>query len=164
MLKLLWLFNSQPDAMEYLMQHNCGIKSIPGTSFINQKLTALASRQLQDMLTVTRNIQPEWITSLARETQFLFGYGLRSEILKAAGFGGQRSLYYYANKLKLSNVRIFRQKVRIPRTKIFEAAQKVMENPSQIKNGMLDVEYLDEEGTGVGPTLEFYSLLSQDIR
>jgi len=74
-------------------------------------------------------------------------------------------LYYYANKFKLSNVRIFRQKVKIPREKIFEAGQKVMESLAQIRHGMLDVEYYDEEGTGVGPTLEFYCpLLSKDIR
>jgi E3 ubiquitin-protein ligase TRIP12 len=33
-----------------------------------------------------------------------------------------------------------------------------------IKTGMLDIEYLHEEGTGVGPTLEFYSLLAKEIR
>jgi E3 ubiquitin-protein ligase TRIP12 len=39
-----------------------------------------------------------------------------------------------------------------------------MGDKSLITTGILDVVYVDEEGTGIGPTLEFYSLLSAQIR
>ena len=32
------------------------------------------------------------------------------------------------------------------------------------KRAFLEIEYKDEVGTGLGPTLEFYSLLSDEIR
>jgi len=55
-----------------------------------------------------------------------------------------------------------RQKVRISRTRILESAVKVMEmygaSPS-----VLEVEYFEEVGTGLGPTLEFYSTVSKEF-
>jgi len=32
------------------------------------------------------------------------------------------------------------------------------------KRTLLEVEFVKEEGTGLGPTLEFYSLISQMLR
>lgn len=56
--------------------------------------------------------------------------------------------------------RLQRQKVRISRSRILESAIKVMElygaSPS-----ILEVEYFEEVGTGLGPTLEFYSSVSK---
>jgi len=58
--------------------------------------------------------------------------------------------------------RLQRQKVRISRSKILESAVKVMElygaSPS-----ILEVEYFEEVGTGLGPTLEFYSTVSKEF-
>lgn len=58
--------------------------------------------------------------------------------------------------------RLQRQKVRISRPRILESAMKVMElygaSPS-----LLEVEYFDEVGTGLGPTLEFYSIVSIEL-
>jgi len=58
--------------------------------------------------------------------------------------------------------RLQRQKVRISRTRILESAVKVMEmygaSPS-----VLEVEYFEEVGTGLGPTLEFYSTVSKEF-
>jgi len=68
MLKLLFLFNNNPEVIGYFIQNSCTPRTVSPNSFINQKLTALAARQLQDMLTITRNIQPEWIALLAKET------------------------------------------------------------------------------------------------
>lgn len=58
--------------------------------------------------------------------------------------------------------RLQRQKVRISRNRILESAVKVMElygaSPS-----ILEVEYFEEVGTGLGPTLEFYSSVSKEL-
>lgn len=58
--------------------------------------------------------------------------------------------------------RLQRQKVRISRVRILESAIKVMElygaSPS-----VLEVEYFEEVGTGLGPTLEFYSSVSREF-
>lgn len=52
--------------------------------------------------------------------------------------------------------RIVRQKVRISRAQLLESCAKVMQLYGNA-NGILEVEYFDEIGTGLGPTLEFYS-------
>jgi E3 ubiquitin-protein ligase TRIP12 len=33
-----------------------------------------------------------------------------------------------------------------------------------MRRAMLEVTYKDEEGTGIGPTLEFYNLLGKEIK
>ena len=46
---------------------------------------------------------------------------------------------------------------------MLEAAVKVMELYARNK-AVLEVEYFDEVGTGLGPTLEFYTLVSQELQ
>lgn len=58
--------------------------------------------------------------------------------------------------------RIVRQKVRISRSQLLESCAKVLELYGT-SNGILEVEYFDEIGTGLGPTLEFYSLVSKEF-
>ncbi|VAH41149.1 unnamed protein product [Triticum turgidum subsp. durum] len=59
--------------------------------------------------------------------------------------------------------RLQRQKVRVSRNRILDSAAKVMEMFSNQK-AVLEVEYFGEVGTGLGPTLEFYTLLSHDLQ
>lgn len=42
--------------------------------------------------------------------------------------------------------------------KLFEYAVRLLEFHASRK-AVLEVEYIDEEGTGLGPTLEFYALV-----
>ena len=58
--------------------------------------------------------------------------------------------------------RLQRQKVRISRAKILESALKVMDLYGSSQS-ILEVEYFEEVGTGLGPTLEFYSLVSKEF-
>src|SRR5271169_2185159 len=58
--------------------------------------------------------------------------------------------------------RLQRQKVRISRTRILESALKVMELYGASQS-ILEVEYFEEVGTGLGPTLEFYSTVSKEF-
>jgi len=59
--------------------------------------------------------------------------------------------------------RLPRQKVRISRTRVMDSALKVMDLYASHK-AMLEVEYFGEVGTGLGPTLEFYTLVSRELR
>jgi E3 ubiquitin-protein ligase TRIP12 len=58
--------------------------------------------------------------------------------------------------------RLQRQKVRISRQKILESALKVMDLYGASQS-ILEVEYFEEVGTGLGPTLEFYSTVSKEF-
>jgi hypothetical protein len=53
--------------------------------------------------------------------------------------------------------------VRISRQRVLDSAIRVMELYSGQK-ALLEVEYFGEVGTGLGPTLEFYSLVSHELR
>lgn len=59
-------------------------------------------------------------------------------------------------------LKIGKQKVKIHRESLIQDASKVMQTLQ--KRSLLEIEYHDEVGTGLGPTLEFYSLLSQQLR
>jgi E3 ubiquitin-protein ligase TRIP12 len=58
--------------------------------------------------------------------------------------------------------RLQRQKVRISRKYLLESAIKVFELYGS-SSSVLEVEYFEEVGTGLGPTLEFYSLVSKEL-
>lgn len=53
--------------------------------------------------------------------------------------------------------------VRISRKRILESATKVFEMYGASR-AVLEIEYFGEVGTGLGPTLEFYTMLSHDLQ
>lgn len=53
--------------------------------------------------------------------------------------------------------------VRISRKRIMESAMKVFEMYGSSR-AVLEIEYFNEVGTGLGPTLEFYTMLSHDFQ
>ena len=143
--------------------------------FVNTKLTAKLNRQLEEPLIVASNCLPGWSEDLARFYPFLFPFETRHLFLQSTSFGYSRSMTRWQNAQSTEDSRrdrhrderpflgrLQRQKVRISRTRILESAVKVMElygaSPS-----VLEVEYFEEVGTGLGPTLEFYSTVSKEF-
>ncbi|KAG1222299.1 hypothetical protein G6F68_020680 [Rhizopus microsporus] len=58
--------------------------------------------------------------------------------------------------------RMERQKVRIVRSQMLESAIKIFDLFGS-SPGVLEIEYVGEEGTGLGPTLEFYASTSKEF-
>ncbi|KAK7627462.1 thyroid hormone receptor interactor 12 [Phyllosticta citricarpa] len=151
------------------------INAEPLSQFVNTKLTAKLNRQLEEPLIVASNCLPSWSEDLARLYPFLFPFETRHLFLQSTSFGYSRSMIRWQNAQSSNDTRhdrhrndrpplgrVQRQKVRISRNKILESAVKVMElygsSPS-----VLEVEYFEEVGTGLGPTLEFYSTVSKEF-
>ncbi|KAI9718739.1 MAG: hypothetical protein M1812_003913 [Candelaria pacifica] len=147
----------------------------PLAQFVNTKLTAKLNRQLEEPLIVASNCIPSWSEDLARLYPFLFPFETRHLFLQSTSFGYSRSMSRWQSAQPTADARqdrrrddrpflgrLQRQKVRISRTRILESAVKVMElygaSPS-----VLEVEYFEEVGTGLGPTLEFYSNVSKEF-
>lgn len=147
----------------------------PLSQFVNTKLTAKLNRQLEEPLIVASNCLPSWSEDLARLYPFLFPFETRHLFVQSTSFGYSRSMTRWQNSQPTSDSRhdrhrderpflgrLQRQKVRISRTRILESAMKVMHlyghSPS-----VLEVEYFEEVGTGLGPTLEFYSSVSKEF-
>ncbi|KAI1764948.1 hypothetical protein GGR53DRAFT_288144 [Hypoxylon sp. FL1150] len=146
----------------------------PLSQFVNTKLTAKLNRQLEEPLIVASNCLPGWSEDLARLYPFLFPFETRHLFLQSTSFGYARSMSRWQNaQQEESNRRdrrderpflgrLQRQKVRISRSKILESALKVMELYGSSQS-ILEVEYFEEVGTGLGPTLEFYSTVSKEF-
>ncbi|KAG9256818.1 uncharacterized protein F5Z01DRAFT_672051 [Emericellopsis atlantica] len=147
----------------------------PLSQFVNTKLTAKLNRQLEEPLIVASNCLPGWSEDLARLYPFLFPFETRHLFLQSTSFGYARSMAKWQSTQANDNDnrrdrmndrpplgRMQRQKVRISRGMILEAAIKVMDLYGASQS-ILEVEYFEEVGTGLGPTLEFYSTVSREF-
>ncbi|KAL2537776.1 E3 ubiquitin-protein ligase [Forsythia ovata] len=150
-----------------------GVK-VPHEEFINSKLTPKLARQIQDALALCSGSLPSWCYQLTKACPFLFPFETRRQYFYSTAFGLSRALYRLqqqqgadghgsTNEREVRVGRLQRQKVRVSRNRILDSAAKVMEMYSSQK-AVLEVEYFGEVGTGLGPTLEFYTLLSHDLQ
>jgi E3 ubiquitin-protein ligase TRIP12 len=147
---------------------------VPREDFVNNKLTPKLSRQIQDVLALCSGSLPSWCYQLTKSCPFLFPFETRRQYFYSTAFGLSRALYRLQQQQGADNTnssserevrvgRLQRQKVRVSRNRILDSAAKVMEMFSSQK-AVLEVEYFGEVGTGLGPTLEFYTLLSHDLQ
>ncbi|XP_010690374.2 E3 ubiquitin-protein ligase UPL3 [Beta vulgaris subsp. vulgaris] len=142
------------------------------SEFVNSKLTPKLARQIQDALALCSGSLPSWCYQLTKACPFLFPFETRRQFFYSTAFGLSRALYRLqqqqgegqgSNEREVRVGRLQRQKVRVSRNRILDSAAKVMEMYSSQK-AVLEVEYFGEVGTGLGPTLEFYTLLSHDLQ
>ncbi|CAI4045003.1 putative ubiquitin-protein ligase UFD4 SKDI_11G2020 [Saccharomyces kudriavzevii IFO 1802] len=148
--------------------HSSGIKS---DCFINSKLSAKLARQLDEPLVVASGALPDWSLFLTRKFPFLFPFDTRMFFLQCTSFGYGRLIQVWKNKSKSSKDsrndealqqlgRITRRKLRISRKTIFATGLKILSKYG-CSPDVLEIEYQEEAGTGLGPTLEFYSVVSK---
>lgn len=149
-------------------------RALSETTFINNKLTAKLTRQLEEPMIVVSSCLPDWALDLPQNFPFLFPFATRYNYLQSTSFGYARLILKWQNQQGRSQDssrrdegigflgRLQRQKVRISRKHILESAVKVFELYGS-SSSILEVEYFDEVGTGLGPTLEFYSLVSKEF-
>jgi E3 ubiquitin-protein ligase TRIP12 len=141
---------------------------VPPSDFISVKISSKLMRQLQDPLTLCSGMLPEWCRQLSSRFNFMFPFEDRRFYFCTTSFGLSRALHAMQQRLSDSQVefkvgRIPRQKVRLSRARMLESAIKVMEMYSA-QRSILEVQFYGEVGTGLGPTLEFYTLVSQEIQ
>ncbi|KAJ7561778.1 hypothetical protein O6H91_03G040800 [Diphasiastrum complanatum] len=147
---------------------------VPQEEFLSSKLTPKLARQMQDALALCSGGLPAWCHQLTRACPFLFPFETRRLYFYSTAFGLSRALQRLqqqqnadgpapSNDRELRVGRLQRQKVRVSRNQILDSATKVMEMYCGHK-AVLEVEYFGEVGTGLGPTLEFYTLLSHELQ
>ncbi|KAJ6840622.1 E3 ubiquitin-protein ligase UPL3 [Iris pallida] len=147
---------------------------VPSEEFLNSKLTPKLARQIQDAFALCSGSLPSWCYQLTKACPFLFPFDTRRQYFYSTAFGLSRALHRLQQQQSADNHgslserevrvgRLQRQKVRVSRNRILDSAAKVMEMYSSHK-AVLEVEYFGEVGTGLGPTLEFYTLLSHDLQ
>lgn len=175
LLNILHALNANLDDVLAENKETLKLNTEPLSQFVNTKLTAKLNRQLEEPLIVASNCLPSWSEDLARLYPFLFPFETRHLFLQSTSFGYARSMTRWQNAQSADESRrdrhrderpflgrLQRQKVRISRSKILESALKVLELYGASQS-VLEVEYFEEVGTGLGPTLEFYSTVSKEF-
>lgn len=145
---------------------------LPPADFLNSKIAAKASRQLQDPLVIMTGNLPNWLQQIASACPFLFPFETRQLLFYATSFDRDRALQRLLDMTpELSSTdsqervtpRLDRRKRTISREDILKQAEQVMQDLASSK-ALLEVQYENEVGTGLGPTLEFYALVSKELQ
>jgi E3 ubiquitin-protein ligase TRIP12 len=153
-----------------------GRSILPKSAFVNNKLTTKLTRQLEEPTIVASSRLPDWALDLPQNFPFLFPFATRYNFLQSTSFGYARLIIHWQSqqgRVQDSSSsrrgedisflgRLQRQKVPILRKHILESAIKVFEM-YRSSSLVLEVEYFEEVGTGLGPSLEFYSLASREF-
>ena len=162
LLKLLYSINEALPIFIPQLLHTISLNKLSLLAFKSSKLSSLLSRQIQEQNLFLQSLHPRitpdtvpvsgsvpsWIRCLPKTCKFLFPYNVREN-------------YLYSFVIR---VPITKQKIKAQRGRLLENAISVLNDTNLIKQGSLEIEYEDEVGTGIGPSLEFFSLVSKDIR
>uniref|UniRef100_A0A1A9UR52 E3 ubiquitin-protein ligase n=1 Tax=Glossina austeni TaxID=7395 RepID=A0A1A9UR52_GLOAU len=142
------------------------------TEFIHSKITAKANRQLQDPLVIMTGNLPQWLPQIGMACPFLFPFETRHLLFYATSFDRDRALQRLLDATPDLNSaesservapRLDRRKRAISRQDILKQAEHVMQEFGHSR-ALLEIQYENEVGTGLGPTLEFYALVSAELQ
>jgi E3 ubiquitin-protein ligase HECTD1 len=150
--------------------------------FFSKKITNKLVQQLQDALVLASNSTPEWCQHLTVSCPLLFPFETRQLYFSATAFGPSRAIVWLQNKRDATLERLrgpsprredtheFRvgrlkhERVCVPRDDtLLEWAMQLMKQHAERK-AVLEIEFKGEEGTGLGPTLEFYALVAAELQ
>uniref|UniRef100_A0A3Q3GR66 E3 ubiquitin-protein ligase n=1 Tax=Labrus bergylta TaxID=56723 RepID=A0A3Q3GR66_9LABR len=157
----------------YLYENAVCKEIIPNSEFINSKLTAKANRQLQDPLVIMTGNIPTWLIELGKTCPFFFPFDTRQMLFYVTAFDRDRAMQRLLDTNPEINQsdsqdsrvapRLDRKKRTINRDELLKQAESVMQDLGSSR-AMLEIQYENEVGTGLGPTLEFYALVSQELQ
>lgn len=155
---------------------------VPKDEFVSKKITNKLNQQIQDALVLSSESHPSWCEKLTFNVPMLFPFETRQVFFASTAFGTSRSIVWLQSQ-RDSNLdrirgpsprredphefrvgRLRHERVKVPRGEnILDWAVQVMEVHADRK-AILEIEFLDEEGTGLGPTLEFYALVAAELQ
>lgn len=134
---------------------------------VNTKLTAKLTQQLHEPLVVASGQLPPWALVWPHTHAFLFAFATRLAYVRRTALGRAVSLAALASDSDDDTIQALaqrpRQKVRIARDALLPSAIKVLEVYGA-RASILEVEYFDEVGSGLGPTLEFYAMVARECQ
>lgn len=147
--------------------------AIPLKEFINSKLTVKANRQLQDPLVIMTGTLPNWLSEIAYACPFMFPFDTRYLLFYVVCFDRERALQrLLENTPDFNSIdsrdrplvpRLEKRKRIVSRSDIFKGAETLFNDLGSTRS-LLEIQYESEVGTGLGPTLEFYALVSKEFQ
>ncbi|XP_065182623.1 E3 ubiquitin-protein ligase HECTD1-like [Sycon ciliatum] len=150
--------------------------------FVSKKITNKLLQQVQDPLAISSDALPSWCEHLVAVCPMLFPFDVRQMFFAASAFGVTRSVVWLQNKrdqqlsersrggssrhddMEFRLGRLKHERVKVPRgDDVLNWAVNIMRVHAEHKS-ILEVEFENEYGTGLGPTLEFYALVSAQLQ
>ncbi|GMT23830.1 hypothetical protein PFISCL1PPCAC_15127 [Pristionchus fissidentatus] len=157
--------------------------------FISEKITHKLKQELSDPLVVSAGILPAWCAKLVFDYPCLFSIETRQLYLQATSFGVSRSIVWLQSRrdaalersrggtsaalatarrddqyeFRLGRIKHERVKISRNEDELLEQAIRLLRFHADRK-AVLEIEYTGEEGTGLGPTLEFYALVAAELQ
>uniref|UniRef100_A0A182X9J8 E3 ubiquitin-protein ligase n=1 Tax=Anopheles quadriannulatus TaxID=34691 RepID=A0A182X9J8_ANOQN len=169
MLRIINALNRHWATLYFSVPH---LPIVPQAEFIHSKIAAKASRQLQDPLVIMTGNLPQWLQQIAVACPFLFPFETRHLLFYAVSFDRDRALQRLldttpdlnsADTSERVTPRLDRRKRAISREDILKQAESIIQDFGHSK-ALLEIQYENEVGTGLGPTLEFYALVSTELQ
>ncbi|KAI5744744.1 hypothetical protein M8J76_004851 [Diaphorina citri] len=159
-------------------------ETVLGTEeFTSKKMTNKLVQQIQDPLVLASGALPPWCEELNTSCPFLFPFETRQLYFNCTSFGASRSIVWLQTQRDVSLERqrvtgisqrrddthefrvgrLKHERVKVPRAgdKLLAWAKQVMLVHCDHKSIL---EFQGEEGTGLGPTLEFYALVAAELQ
>lgn len=152
--------------------------------FTSKKITNKLLQQIQDPLVLSSGALPSWCEELNHSCPFLFPFETRQLFFNCTAFGASRSIVWLQTQRDVTLERqrapglsprredphefrvgrLKHERVKVPRgEQLLDWAMQVMRIHADRKS-ILEVEFQGEEGTGLGPTLEFYALVAAELQ
>ncbi|CAI5764133.1 E3 ubiquitin-protein ligase HECTD1 isoform X5 [Podarcis lilfordi] len=151
--------------------------------FTSKKITTKILQQIEEPLALASGALPDWCEQITSKCPFLIPFETRQLYFTCTAFGASRAIVWLQNRREATVERTrttgtvrrddpgeFRvgrlkhERVKVPRGEsLMEWAENVMQIHADRKS-VLEVEFLGEEGTGLGPTLEFYALVAAEFQ
>lgn len=152
--------------------------------YMSKKITNKLLQQIQDPLVLSSNSLPTWCEDFNQSCPFLFPFETRQVYFNCTAFGASRSIVWlqsqkdvtlerqrtpglsprHVDQHEFRVGRLKHERVKVPRSsKLLDWAMEVMKLHCNRKS-VLEIEFQNEEGTGLGPTLEFYALVANELQ
>uniref|UniRef100_A0A3B4G597 E3 ubiquitin-protein ligase n=1 Tax=Pundamilia nyererei TaxID=303518 RepID=A0A3B4G597_9CICH len=151
--------------------------------FTSKKITTKILQQIEEPLALASGALPDWCEQLTSKCPFLIPFETRQLYFTCTAFGASRAIVWLQNRREATMERsrpsttvrrddpgdfrvgrLKHERVKVPRGEtMMEWAESVMHIHADQKS-VLEVEFQGEEGTGLGPTLEFYALVAAEFQ
>uniref|UniRef100_A0A3Q2X7C6 E3 ubiquitin-protein ligase n=1 Tax=Hippocampus comes TaxID=109280 RepID=A0A3Q2X7C6_HIPCM len=132
--------------------------------FTSKKITTKILQQIEEPLALASGALPDWCERLTSKCPFLIPFETRQLFFTCTAFGRSRA----STTVRRDDPGDFRvgrlkhERVKVPRgDAMMEWAETVMQIHSDRKSVL---EVSAQEGTGLGPTLEFYALVAAEFQ
>ncbi|KAJ8291152.1 hypothetical protein GJAV_G00021980 [Gymnothorax javanicus] len=184
LLRILFIIGGDANGSRSLQEEVDDLQfNAPPEEFTSKKVTTKILQQIEEPLALASGALPDWCEQLTSKCPFLIPFETRQLFFTCTAFGASRAIVWLQNRREATMERTrpgttvrrddpgeFRvgrlkhERVKVPRGEcMMEWAESVMQIHADRKS-VLEVEFLGEEGTGLGPTLEFYALVAAEFQ